>query len=115
MSPDTKFNTCSIEQELSDDDIDRELRRAEALELVRLRSVALQPACCFLTAARAFTVMLRRHKLLGGHPAACAFLLSLQHKLYSLTLPCAGCTCTSTLHPPTPDGFADNDCAWLLS
>lgn len=45
MSPDTKFNTCSIEQELSDDDIDRELRRAEALELVRLRS---GPAACML-------------------------------------------------------------------
>ena len=43
MSPDTKFNTCSIEQELSDDDIDRELKRAEALELVRLSSKALRP------------------------------------------------------------------------
>ena len=32
---------------------------------------------------------------LEGHPAACAFLLSLQHRLYSLTLSCASCTCTA--------------------
>ena len=90
MSPDTKFNTCSIEQELSDDDIDRELRHAEALELVRLSSETLRPACCVQRAARALTVMLRTSQVDLRPP-------SLQHKLYSLALSCAGCTCTAAL------------------
>ena len=115
MSPDTKFNTCSIEQELSDDDIDRELRHAAALELVRLSSEALRPACCVPRAVRALTVMLRTSQANSRPPSSpCLPPVTAAQTVQSGIVLCRLHMHCSLGHPAPPDGFADHEFAWPL-